>query len=109
MIKKISLLLLCSCSPVNLSRRQELPRNTSLLDGSQRSTHELVPDYKISEPSHVMWWLSLLHQEKKEVLSLVYVRNLKLSDTRSGVLYYLIKSINLSVQWPINLKWLALL
>ncbi|KAJ6909503.1 hypothetical protein NC652_020472 [Populus alba x Populus x berolinensis] len=61
------------CSPVNLSRRQKLPRNMSLLDGSQRSMHELVPDYKILEPSNVMWWLSLLCREKKEVLSLVCV------------------------------------
>ena len=87
MIKKISLLLLCSCcSPVNLSRRQKLPRNMSLLDGSQRSMHELVPDYKILEPSHVMWWLSLLCREKKEVLSLVSVGHLKLRYTQGALL-----------------------
>ncbi|KAJ6987031.1 hypothetical protein NC653_020299 [Populus alba x Populus x berolinensis] len=71
--KNFIMLAVSCCSPVNLSRRQKLPRNMSLLDGSQRSMHELVPDYKILEPSHVMWWLSLLCREKKEVLSLVCV------------------------------------
>ncbi|KAJ6772846.1 hypothetical protein OIU74_018959 [Salix koriyanagi] len=51
------------CSPVNLSRRRRPQRNMSLLDGSQRSMHEIVPNYKLPESSYVLWF-GLLQQRR---------------------------------------------